>query len=687
MIRMGFRDLNLKLGYNSDNTDVVREFFIPVLRDTKLYRRISAYYSSNSLKLIAEGLSEMLNNNGVMKLLVSYVVSEEDFDEIIKAKRRPDEILNSIKIDNEMELKELMKDENVAALGYLIATKRLEIKFVICKAKGIFHLKFGILTDEKNDKISFSGSINETYEGMTDNIEEFKVFRSWITEERKYLEVDSEKFDNYWSGKIDRKDYVIVQMPDGFRRVIMKAYEETGSKSKGTSKELPPLWPHQQKAIDAWKGNNYLGIVEMATGTGKTNVAIACIKAMGELYTTNLLVVIGCPTKVLVGQWEEKIREVINNFEIKVISQEETKDDIYKYILKAEGKNQVIIGTYASISKPWFTEIIIEKYTGKILFIADEAHWLGAENLSKALSDKYTYRLGLTATPVRYFDISGTERIIRYFKDTVYKYTLKDAIRDGWLTPYDYHMFFGYLTEVETKEYQKLTKKFARSYAIGKSMKHEDDTLSATLFERARIIKKAFNKIIIFRQILQNLNNENKLSSLLIYVEDEEQLSEYLDIMDEFDIEYRKIDGDTKDEDRKLILDDLAADKVDCVIAMKVLDEGVDVPNAKRAIFVSSSGNAKQFIQRRGRILRKVQGKKIADIYDICMLVDLENQKEKDEFMKIEKAITSSEFKRLAIMSVSAHNKLECYEQLERVGKKLNIYVFNIINDVRKYAG
>ncbi len=684
---MGFQNLNLKIGYNSENIDVVREFFVPVLRNTKLYRRVSAYYSSNSFKLIAEGLSEMLNNNGIMKLLVSYVVSEEDFNEIIKAKRRPEEVLNSMKIDNEIELKELMKDENVAALGYLVASKRLEIKFVICKANGIFHLKFGILTDEKNDKISFSGSINETYEGLTDNIEEFKVFRSWIAEERKYLEVDSKKFDDYWSEKIDRKDYVIVQMPEKFKRAIMKAYEENESKVKMNTKELPPLWPHQQKAVDAWKGNNYSGIVEMATGTGKTNVAITCIKSMGELCTNNLLVVIGCPTKVLVGQWEEKIEESVNNFDVKVISQEETKDDIYKYILKAQGKNQIIIGAYASLSKAWFTDTIIEKYNGKILFIADEAHWLGAENLSKALSDKYTYRLGLTATPVRYFDIAGTEKIVRYFNDTVYKYTLKDAIRDGWLTPYDYHIFFGYLNEGETREYQKLTKKYAKSYAIGKNMKQENDTLSAVLFERARIIKKALNKITIFRQILERLDNENKLSSLLIYVEDEEQLSEYLNVMDELEIEYRKIDGDTKDSDRKLILSDLAADKVDCVIAMKVLDEGVDVPNAKRAVFVSSSGNAKQFIQRRGRILRKAQGKRIADIYDICMLVDLENQRDEDEFTKIEKTITSSEFKRLAIISLSAHNKPECYERLETIGKKLNIDVFDIINDVRKYAG
>src|SRR3989338_5083873 len=154
--------------------------------------------------------------------------------------------------------------------------------------------------------------------------------------------------------------------------------------------------------------------------------------------------------------------------------------------------------------------------------------------------------------------------------------------------------------------------------------------------------------------------------------------------MDEFSIEYRKIDSVTKDEDRKLILNDLSENKIDCVIAMKVLDEGVDIKRLSRAIFVSSSGNSKQFIQRRGRILRKANDKRIAEIYDICVLVDTTKQKN-DEFRKIEEKITAGEFRRLAIFSISAHNKTDCYNQLENIGKSLNIDVYKIINEVRKY--
>lgn len=681
---MPFRELKLNIEYNSEITDVTRDFFIPILKMSKSYRRVSAYYSSNSLKLIAEGLSAMITNDGTMRLLVSYLVSEEDFDAILHAKKQPEEILNSMKIDDETKLRELMTDKNVSALGYLIAANRIDVKFVICKGKGIFHLKFGIFTDDIGDRISFSGSINETYEGLTDNIEEFKVFRSWASEERKYLEGDSDSFDKYWSGKINRKDYLIIDMPEKFKNTIIRVYKESGNQVKNSVKQLPKLWPHQQTAIDKWVENGYFGIVEMATGTGKTILAISCIKHMAEKHQDNFLIVIGCPTKVLVSQWEGIIKSYISDFEIITISKNETKDSIYRSILNSPQDNHIIIGAYASLSKPWFTDIIIEKYKGKILFIADEAHWLGAENFSNALSDRYTYRLGLTATPVRYFDIVGTGKLLDYFKGTIFKYTLKEAIRDGWLTPYDYYVFFAYLNEEEVKEYQKLTKKYSRSMYIGKKNDQEDKRLTLILNERAKIVKKATDKINVFTEILQNLHNQKKLNSLLIYVEDNEQLSEFLNIMEEFDIEYRKIDGDTKDVDRELILNDLSENKIDCVIAMKVLDEGVDIKRLSRAIFISSSGNSKQFIQRRGRILRKADDKKVAEIYDICVLVDTANQKDND-FRKVEEKITSSEFKRLAIFSISAHNKTDCYTQLERTGKNLNIDVYNIINNVRKY--
>jgi superfamily II DNA or RNA helicase len=681
---MTFRELNLDIEYNSEITDVAGNFFIPVLKMSKSYRRVSAYYSSNSLKLIAEGLSAMINNSGTMKLLVSYLVSEEDFDAILHAKKQPEEILKSMNIDDEIQLRTLMTDENVSALGYLIASNRLDVKFVICSGKGIFHLKFGIFTDEVGDRISFSGSINETYQGLTENVEEFKVFRSWIPEELKYLESDSNAFDNYWNGKINRNEYVIVDMPEKLKNTIAKVYKDSEYQIKKSTNELPPLWPHQQTARSKWIENGYSGIIEMATGTGKTNVAISCIQEMANKHPDNLLVVVGCPTRVLVSQWAGNLREHITNFEILTISENETKDTIYRSIMNSKKSNHVIIGAYASLSKPWFTNIILEKYKGNIFFIGDEAHWLGAKNLSKALSDRYVYRLGLTATPVRYFDIEGTEKLLSYFKDTIFKYTLKEAILDGFLTPYDYYMFFAYLTEDETKEYQKLTKKYTRSIHARKSTK-EDDNLKFILMERAKIVKKATNKIDVFREILEKLNDENKLNSLLIYVEDNEQLSAYIEIMDEFGIEYRKIDSVTKDEDRTLILNDLSENKIDCVIAMKVLDEGVDIKKLSRAIFVSSSGNSKQFIQRRGRILRKSEGKKIAEIFDICVLVDTKNQKN-EQFKKTEETITASEFKRLAIFSISAHNKIDCYNSLETMGKSLNIDIYNIINMVRGYG-
>jgi superfamily II DNA or RNA helicase len=686
---MSFRELDINRGYNSEKVDVAKLFFVPILKETSVYRRVSAYYSSDSLKLIAEGLSGMIRNNGVMKLLVSYVMSEEDFKEIVHAKKQPEEVLKALKIDDQEKLKELMKDSNVSALGYLIATNRIDIKFVVCKGQGIFHLKFGIFTDSVGDRISFTGSINETYEGMTHNIEQFKVFRSWIPDELKYLEEDYQDFDNYWHGKIDKQDYLIVDMPEKFKGAITDAYKKFGTDLdipvKRVIKQLPPPWPHQKTALEKWKENNNMGIIEMATGTGKTNVAIRCIKDVASANPDKLLVIVGCPTRVLVAQWRDQLREFIEDFDIITIGEDETKDSVYRAIVNSQETNKIILGTYASLSKPWFTDTIMSKFNGNTLFIADEAHWLGASGYSKALSEKYDYRLGLTATPVRYFDIEGTNKLINYFKDTVFKYTLKEAIRDGWLTPYDYYMYFAYLSEDETKEYQQLTRRYARKMSSSNKTPHDEDSMLALIAERARIVKKASDKIVVFRQILQYLKEKNALNSLLIYVEDKDQLEDYESMLKSYDAVYRKIDEDTRDDDRNIILNDLSKDKIDCVLAMKVLDEGVDVKRVRRAIFIASSGNSKQFIQRRGRVLRKAEGKKLAEIYDICVLVDLQGEKD-SEFKNVEKKVTAGEFKRLAIFSISAHNKAECYKKLENIGETLNIDVFDIINGVREYA-
>ena len=705
---MSLKEINSKASYDSDEDDILNEFYIPALSESFVYKRLAGFFTSNSLAIAAKGIAKFITNGGKIQLIANVVLSKEDYEKIREITEGPfiEEAEKNFIEDLENIEDELIKN-HVKMLGWMLKNGKLEIKIsLVSEGTGIQHQKTGILEDSKSNIVSFSGSDNETKGGWIDNIENFHVFCSWKEDDQEHIKADLSRFEKFWEDKAKRAKVFSISeaVKQKLIRIAPENDEEFEELSKGITEELlernkearllkkrsktnepPKLRTYQEEAIKKWIDNGYSGIVEMATGTGKTNVAISCLKYLANKHPDNLLVVIGCPTKVLVSQWRDILRKYIDGFEVIITSQKETKDSIYRSIINESQNNHIIIGAYASLSKPWFTDIIIERYKGKILFIADEAHWLGAENFSKALSNRYLYRLGLTATPIRYFDEEGTKKLLDYFREVVFRYSLKEAIRDGWLTPYDYYMFFAYLTEGEVKEYQKLTKKYIRSIHAGKGVKKENDFLTLILAQRARIVKKATNKINVFEKILQKLNDENKLNSLLIYVEDGEQLSAYLDIMNKFSIEYRKIDDTTKDKDREIILGDLSENKIDCVIAMKVLDEGVDIKRLSRAIFISSSGNSKQFIQRRGRILRKAEGKKVAEIYDICVLVDTEKQKDK-EFEKIEEKITAGEFKRLAIFSISAYNKVDCYTELERIGKSLNIDIYKIINEIRRYA-
>ncbi len=223
---MGFRNLDLKLAYNSNFEDVVSEFFVPILKEASLYQRVSAYYSSKSIKVMAEGLASMISNSGKIQLIASYLINEKDFEAVKRAKIDPNVILNKIFIDNKTELEKLMIEDNVAALAYLIANGRLEIKFALCKDEdSIFHLKFGIFRDNDGDVISFSGSINETSRGLDKNVEAFKVFKGWIENQKDYVNIDIKDFETYWSESVIalKQGIIIVDMPPRAKEILVEA--------------------------------------------------------------------------------------------------------------------------------------------------------------------------------------------------------------------------------------------------------------------------------------------------------------------------------------------------------------------------------------------------------------------------------------------------------------------------------
>jgi superfamily II DNA or RNA helicase len=678
---MSFRKLELKIAYESSSDDVLGEFFIPILKESKSYKRVSAYYSSDSIRIIAEGLATLVYNNGTVKLLVSHLVNEKDYDAIVEAKTNPDEILSKIAIGDREQLEKLMQDDNVAALAYLLAENRLEIKFALCRNESaIFHLKFGIFEDFNNNFIGFSGSINETYMGLKENIEEFKVFRSWVEEEKKYLEGDLNKFESYWNKTASGKEILIVDLPEKTKQGIISEFKKV-NEIKNRVYQPMSLRPMQNVALRSWIDNGRKGILQMATGSGKTLIGTyAILDLIEECKNEELVVVIGCPTKALAKQWYERLAgfNLGKDSSVVMLNKTITKDDLYKRIKYGERRKTIVIGVYNTLHKGWFVNELLTAGTGRMALIADEVHWLGAKEFSNAMAEKYSYRLGLTATPVRNFDIEGTNKILTYFKGITYNYPMSKAIKDGVLTPYLYKVYEGRLNSTELAEYKKLTKKFAR-YSHFPKEKY-GDLAGIILAKRAKIIKKAESKVAIFRGIIRKLKEEGKLKLLLVYCEDNRHIQEFKPVLDEFGIESRIVKDKMTDAERSSIIKDFEEGNVDCIIAMKIFDEGLDIPAARRGIFVSSTSNPKQFIQRRGRLLRKDHGKKEAEIYDIIIVPGLEGLDE--EMKRIESSIIEKEVKRALVFSSSAKNVYECNKALEKICVNTNINLWSLINSI-----
>ena len=458
------KDLKIKKSYTSRENDIVNEFLNPTLSISSVYYRVSAYYSLHSLSAIAEGISTMISNNAKIKMIISFFISDKEYDAFVKGINSPQKYIEDNFLSNKNELKNLMVEDSIRAFTLLVATGRIQIKFVM-SSQGIFHEKYGIIFDANQDFIGFSGSMNETLNGLTVNFEKIKVFRSWIKEEKEYLEPDLNEFKKYWEGNV--KDCIIQDLPDKNKNIISDLsleYEKELATIELLKKEKKP-WKHQIEAVKSWKENGYKGILEMATGTGKTKAAIMCIKDFERSYRGNTIL-IAVPTEVLVSQWENDLRNEVFEAKIQIIKvsgdSKVSIDELYQIVSHTEVSSEVvlfIIGTYKIFSSPKFLKLILPSFNNDILLVADEVHHIAALNYSKVMSNRYNFRLGLSATPERYFDEEGSQSILNYFGGIIFRFDLRDAISKNILTPYEYHIHFTSLEEREIENYKKLTKK------------------------------------------------------------------------------------------------------------------------------------------------------------------------------------------------------------------------------------
>jgi len=689
------RTISLKKAYSSDYNDILHDFYIPVLSNSIEYHRLAGFFSSTSLAISARGIYHLIENKGIMKLIISPKLSKNDISIINEANSEPDKFIK------EKMLKELEQFENecirdhVYALGWMIANKKLEIKVAIVKDEknnildyeeseksGIFHQKVGILKDNKGNIISFSGSINESATGWLGNIEEFKVFRNWEFGEKDYVNEDISKFESYWNNKAKKvktikipaavENRLIEIAPNDISRIDLNHwYTKLKDKKKAFS-----LYEYQKEAIRSWIQNGYKGIFEMATGTGKTFTALGCLDKSLESYS-KFAAIITCPYSHLIQQWKREIKKFGIKYGDIIIADSSNPSwrkilsdsliDIslgYKYAI-------LILTTHATFSSNDFVNIIRHnKGESKLLLIADEVHGLGAEKRRGGLINDYEQRLGLSATPRRWFDDTGTKLLYEYFGDVIYEFGLKKAIHTekpdtgkSYLTSYRYLPKFVSLSPQELSNYIEKTKAIILNLNKAKKDEEKEKYLENLFFKRANIIKNATEKYRALEEILNEINSDIKWT--LIYCSPQ-QIDNVMKIVNNKNLiahRFTMEEGVTPQKkyknvsERDFILKKFAEKSYQVLVAMKCLDEGVDIPPARYAILMASSGNPREYIQRIGRVIRRYEGKKEAVIYDIIVTPSFKELP--PELRKVEWTVFKKELSRYYEIAKIALNSIE----------------------------
>lgn len=699
------RAVHLKNCYDSDNDDVLNNFYIPVLNNSITYLRISGFFSSSALAVAAKGIQGLLNNSGEMKLIAGVVLSKEDLIAIERGIKSPDEVISNTAINDLENIENDFIKDHVSALSWLVAKNKLKIKLAVLVSHldldytrnyGIFHQKFGIFQDGIGNKICFSGSINETQTAWKYNIEDFNVFRSWVPDEQKYLGSIFERFEKYWLGDTNRAKVIDVPtaIKDKLVRIAPKTIEElhlerwtkeTILKNKLKENENQnynsniSLREYQEKAISNWVKNEYNGIFEMATGTGKTFTALGCVQKFLSTHKKNV-VIISVPYQHLAKQWDGEIDSFGLNIEriIADSSNRTWKNDVSNKLIDiylGYKENFCILTTHATLCSNDFISIINKNKNLNYLLIGDEVHGLGSTERKNGLLDLYKFRLGLSATPKRWFDELGTEDLFNFFGDVVFDFdlwrainTINPATGQTFLVPYRYEAEYISLSNEEMEEYVEKCMAIVRLYGKAKDDLEAKEIYERLLFKRADIIKNAEKKYLVFEKLIDELRDDiahtiiycspQQMNRIKLILKHKRVISHSFTMNEKTKPEY-KFGGISE---REFILKKFADGEYQALVAMKCLDEGVNVPPAKRAILMASSGNPKEYIQRIGRILRRYPGKKLATIHDIVVVPS--KSKIPSELKELELKIFNNEIKRYEEIAKNAINNSEALDKI-----------------------
>lgn len=723
------KDVDFNIVYASGENEPV-EFFFEALLESTSFDLGLGYFCSSAIRALAPGFAYFIANGGKMRVVINDELTEDDKRAIetgqtLDVGKHENNILNNLK-----ELTNVLSEENELffnCLSYLIATQRIEFVAAISIKGGIAHDKYGVFTDKYDNRVGFAGSANFSIGALYYNAESISCFTSWsgVTDLRR-IDRYANLFEETWLGKSPHvlqipiskvKTYIKKRYPTKLLKDIIKDSSSIRDLRNKRDYDLPerlverlekreqePRFPYpeereiQTKAYEAWVNNNRQGVFAMATGAGKTITALNCLfKEYKDCGFYKAIIVV--PTQTLAIQWENEARSF--NFQniVSTHTERDWKSILSRYTTRSifdKEKNFILITTYATFNRKDIQDFLIRTHgVENFVYIADEAHNIGSANSLKHLPNNILSRIGLSATPERIYDDAGSEKLYQFFNSTppkyTYRYTMKQAIDDGILCHYDYFPILVELTEQEMEEYQSISDKL-RKFIDSETGKYKKEA-EMLLLKRKRVIHKAENKKISILALLDQLKDKKKLDYTFVFVpegyepdyfekeaydierEDIHIIDEYALMFKEQGYSYHKYISGL--DDAPNILKGFSNGDIQILLSMKCLDEGVDIPRAEHAIFCSSTGNPRQFIQRRGRVLRQSKDKTKATIWDLIVIPPNISEDSSD----IERNMFISEVKRIVNFAALADNQIDIfYGELKSVCEQLRINLFEMLD-------
>ena len=640
---MNFKDIDIKISYLSTGEDSFSDILNPLLSYTKIYKRSVGFFSSSALNFIGDGILEMARKGGKIYLATSPQLTDEDICAIQSGYLDREKILRDKFLTEVQDTFLMLSDDNAKMLYSLVKEGIVDVKIVV-RRNGMYHDKLAILEDFDGNVIACVGSNNETASGYNNNYEKTRVYKSWCDFEGRIQDETSE-FNSIWED--NNSELIVFNFMDAFQKELLERVEKKGIYKPTTTKYK--MRDYQIEAKEAWN-KNHAGFFVMATGTGKTITALYSIK---EFITTNkIFTVIAVPYKHLVAQWVEDVKVFFPDAYICIVHGEvkdgETK--VYACYLQAQidYKPIIVITTIKSFFLERYTRLYNNVNFEKLL-VVDEAHNF-INRISDDLDRTYRYKLGLSATPVFGNDENKTRSLLNWFGGQVVDLPIEKAL-GKYLVNYEYHPIFVHATAEDEKKFSKATALMLSGIDSVHKVIIDEEKFTLGYRGRLRAISMAEEKISQISSIFSNIKDKDHT---IIYCSDGKLLFDSNGKVNQKEeirhLEYilrlinnsvltsvgtgkaSKFTASEDIDERMSLIDSFNKGYIEYLVAIRCLDEGINIPSIKSALILSSNDNYREFVQRRGRILRQYPGKTIAHIYDVIVLPSFANR----QFAEIE---------------------------------------------------